>query len=302
MALYAFNGTWNEEQTDNPETLEDETVKNTNVVRLKSAYTGTIAYSSDGVGTRFGRIGRVVGGAFGIGGQVRLAEAIDALHDQFEKGDRTIDIVGFSRGAALALAFANRINKRVKGPDGKPAKIRFLGLFDVVGSFGFPLSIGPLDFQEYNIGYNLHLPSNVEYCFHAMALDERRETFRVTRLKGAYEVWFRGAHSDVGGGNENFGLNNIALCWMLLKARACGLPVPESKVLEAKAKIQAAAAVKFSSFDPKKDAFRGLAMGDRVHYTVQIPCGCDDYFDPPADCTRETIETEVTVERNVLFS
>ena len=39
------------------------------------------------------------------------------------------------------------------------------------------------------------------------------------RLNGAEEVWFRGVHSDIGGGNDNRGLNDITMKWMMLKAK-----------------------------------------------------------------------------------
>ena len=49
-------------------------------------------------------------------------------------------------------------------------------------------------------------------------------SFVVTRVDGAYQVWFRGAHSDVGGGNKNRPRNDIALKWMMCKAKAAQLP------------------------------------------------------------------------------
>lgn len=58
MALYAFDGTWNE---DEPNAEED-----TNVVRFKRAYQGTVD-DIPGVGTRFGSIGKLFGGLFGTG-------------------------------------------------------------------------------------------------------------------------------------------------------------------------------------------------------------------------------------------
>jgi len=66
-----------------------------------------------------------------------------------------------------------------------------------------------------------------------MALDERRLLFPLTRLCGPgnpmgsrlVEVWFRGVHSDVGGGNGNAGLNWISLNWMFENARREGLPL-----------------------------------------------------------------------------
>jgi T6SS, Phospholipase effector Tle1-like, catalytic domain len=50
-------------------------------------------------------------------------------------------------------------------------------------------------------------------------------------VKGAHEVWFRGVHSDIGGGDQNRRLNDNALWWMLRKAVAAGLPI-ESSVLD----------------------------------------------------------------------
>ena len=64
-----------------------------------------------------------------------------------------------------------------------------------------------------------------------MALDERRPSFLPTRLPGAHEVWFRGVHSDVGGGNTNRGLNDIALKWMLSKAKGASLPIADEDIL-----------------------------------------------------------------------
>lgn len=301
MALYAFNGTWNSEKTDDVATPDNEATRNTNVVLFRDAHSAPAPFYSNGVGTRVGVVGKIFGGAFGVGGQQRLAEALAHLKRRQSSGDRDIDIVGFSRGAALALAFANRITKEVKDGRGRPVRVRFLGLFDVVGSFGIPFNLGPIKFQEYNLGYELSLPSNVEHCYHAMALDEPRQTFRVTRVRGAYEVWFRGAHSDIGGGNGNPGLNAIARCWMLRKAVACGLPIVESHVLDGAAACDPKSAVQFAGFDPVRNRFRQVEDGDRVHHTVEIPCGRTDWHDPPAACPREDAAAELIGARTTVF-
>lgn len=299
MPLYAFNGTWNSEKTEDLQTSVRESDVNTNVVRFRDAYDRGDTFYVNGVGTRVGWVGRAIGGAFGGGGQARLKEALDHLRGRLSAGERDIDIVGFSRGAALALAFANRIAKEVRDSRGGTAPIRFLGLFDVVGSFGLPFNLGPLRFQEYNVGYQLNLPPNVEYCFHAMALDERRQTFRVTRVRGAYEVWFRGAHSDIGGGNGNLGLNGIACSWLLRKAYAAGLPIREDAILAAAALSNPAARPQWTTFDPIKNRFRPVEAGDRIHDSI---AGNDDDLDnPPAACPRETQLTELQVTRSALF-
>ena len=58
-----------------------------------------------------GRRGRAARSAFG--GHRRVRQAMDRLENNIEAGDRTIDIVGFSRGAALAISFANEIAKKM---------------------------------------------------------------------------------------------------------------------------------------------------------------------------------------------
>jgi len=109
MALYAFDGTWNEDE-------EDE-ARDSNVVRFRDAYQGHIYYL-EGVGTRLGFIGKVLGGVAGAGGRLRIREAIEAVERHFAAGDRMIDIVGFSRGSALAVHFANEILPGDRGASG----------------------------------------------------------------------------------------------------------------------------------------------------------------------------------------
>ncbi len=180
-------------------------------------------------------------------------------------------IAGFSRGAALALELANRLSangirhprtKRVVEP--APA-IQFLGLFDVVGSFGIPGN-------ALNVGHTLTLPPIVTVCCHAMALDERRRLFPVTRVDRAYEVWFRGGHGDVGGGNRNHKRNNISLRWMLRKAEAAGVPVDPARI-PADADIDVAAPI-LTKGSPVPE-HRACRDGDRVHFTATMFAGQD---------------------------
>ena len=274
MALYAFDGTWNREYAD------DEVARNTNVRRFFDLYEGTRNVYVTGVGTRLGIVGRFAGGFFGAGGFSRLNDMYRSLCANYGSGHTRINLVGFSRGAALALDFANLIARKgivdAKGRviTAQPV-IDFVALFDVVGSFGIPMSLGPLKFQEWNLGHSLTLPTSIEvdHCNHALALDERRRTFMVTRVAGAHEVWFAGVHSDVGGGNGNRGLSDIALRWMALKAQAAGLPgFSTERILEATRFCNPGAPI---SPPPRYDVihndWRPIRRGDRIHESVALP-------------------------------
>ena len=274
MALYAFDGTWNREHSD------EEVARNTNVRRFFSLYEGTRNVYVSGVGTRMGLFGRLVGGVFGAGGFSRLTDMHRSLCANYTAGHTRINIVGFSRGAALALDFANLIAKKgIVDANGRLVTsepiIDFIALFDVVGSFGVPFSLGPLKFQEWNIGHTLKLPSAipVNYCYHALALDERRRTFMVTRVPGAFEVWFAGVHSDVGGGNGNRGLGDISLRWMALKAQAAGLPgFTAARILEATQFCNPETPVSPDpSYDVIRNDWRPIRQGDRMHQSVALP-------------------------------
>lgn len=113
MALYAFDGTWNED--------EEGEGRDTNVVKMVNAY-GSDTFYLEGVGTRLGFLGKLFGGIAGAGGKLRIREALEALDKNFDKGDYTIDVIGFSRGAAMALHFANEVKEE------KGAEVRFLGI------------------------------------------------------------------------------------------------------------------------------------------------------------------------------
>jgi hypothetical protein len=286
MALYAFDGTWNSVK-DN----DDSQYRNTNVVRFFNAYNKnatTKNFYVAGVGTRFDILGRVIGGVFGAGELARLNEAYDHLCQSWVDGDHLIDIVGFSRGAATTLDFCNLIQRRkIRKPgsdtviEAEPT-IRFLGVWDVVAAFG----LANLGATDLNIGHHLSLPkADLEYAFHALALDERRPSFLPTRMRGACEVWFRGVHSDIGGGNTNRGLNDITLKWMMSKAKAAGLPI----VPEDLAALHPDPSAR-PHFDEKlKLDVRLVSAVDRCHYTV---APTDGGRTPPSTCSIESLDDE----------
>ena len=112
-----------------------------------------------------------------------------------------------------------------------PAKVNFLGVFDTVGALGVP------GFMRHAPRFHdVQLSGQVLRARHALAVDETRLKFAPTfweapedspgaptkddRVK---QVWFEGAHSDVGGGYRETGLSDTSLLWMAREAHEAGL-------------------------------------------------------------------------------
>lgn len=132
----------------------------------------------------------------------------------------TLDIFGFSRGAATARSFIYRIwnldfyyNLRTNiygEPIYKPSShffgiqyrvqinVRFLGLFDTVSSYGLRHKN---DVNQLNLKIQKGF---VRKTVHLVAADEYRSNFSLTNIASAgekgTEIILPGAHSDIGGG------------------------------------------------------------------------------------------------------
>lgn len=115
------------------------------------------------------------------------------------------------------------------------AEITFVGVWDTVGALGIPLPFlgllrGTDEFYDTKIG------SNIRVARHALAIDERRGHFEPTvwtprRGIDLKQVWFVGAHGDVGGGyarqSDGTLLSDIPLAWMMREAADSGLVFEE---------------------------------------------------------------------------
>jgi uncharacterized protein (DUF2235 family) len=260
------DGTWN--------TLEQEqggVPTPTNVVRLYHALAedeNLLRYYHPGVGTDPGMIDRFRGGGLGVGLDSNIKSAYSWLVKTYQPGD-AICLFGFSRGAytvrslagmlsacGLASTFANVSSKKhwaeinqlydvyrsrqdQSGDPPYPAvKIRFLGVWDTVGSLGIPDSLGVLNLFDVSDRkfHNTWLNPLIEHARHAVALDETRGPFTPTLWadeeaesksieeaesnddRSRQQMWFSGDHCDVGGGHLQSGLSNAALEWMIGEA------------------------------------------------------------------------------------
>ena len=116
--------------------------------------------------------------------------------------------------------------------------IKFIGVWDTVGALGIPLRglryLTRHDFQF----HDTELSKTVEFAYHALAIDEHRAPFAPSLWdyvpkpgQTVEQVWFCGVHSDIGGGYPECGPSDIALSWMIEKARGAGLIFDESAML-----------------------------------------------------------------------
>ena len=104
--------------------------------------------------------------------------------------------------------------------------IEVIGAWDTVGALGIPLKLfGDLN-QLFFRFHDTALHPNVRFGYHAVAIDEKRESFPPTLWdprEGIEQVWFPGVHSDVGGGYPESGLSDVTLAWMLEKVKPHGI-------------------------------------------------------------------------------
>ena len=231
LYLVAFDGLWQDDRTDSP----------TNVSKFaKEYYTGPEGEYYKGAGTN-GLLDAAGAAFFGTGTRDIITEAVDNLIIHLStSNDTSIDIIGYSRGAAQALEFANIISE-LNSTNGLPKNItiRFLGLFDSV-STRLTKPVRNLSDGTICQVYDLSVPDSVQYAAHAIALSESRFLFPLDSIEpnanlpgsnpAIVESAFLGTHADLGGGTSNpQDLSDISLQWMLKQAKLAGVPVKPIK-------------------------------------------------------------------------
>jgi len=108
----------------------------------------------------------------------------------------------------------------------------FIGVWDTVRALGLP---GVTRFVTWRHAFHdATLHQDVPHARHALALDEDRAMFLpelweetdADRAAGRIrQVWFSGAHSDIGGGYPESELADLTLAWMVEQATALPDPV-----------------------------------------------------------------------------
>jgi uncharacterized protein (DUF2235 family) len=202
----------------------------------------------------------------GLNRQIRRAYGF--LASRYHPGDR-IFLFGYSRGAFAVRSLAGVIDSvgllkaddaTVRNvvmayrhyqlaPAGEVAEafrrlychdkveIEMVGVWDTVKALGWPFPVVRRFSQPKHDFHSHELGPGIRRGFQALALDETRVAFEPLlwrtpeELNGRVEqVWFRGAHGDVGGMIGDFTparpLSNVPLVWMLERTAQCGLPLP----------------------------------------------------------------------------
>lgn len=215
-----------------------------------------VVFYDEGVGVG-NVVERAIGGALGTGLSENVQQAFRFLALNYEAGDRIV-LFGFSRGAFTVRSLAGLVGlvgllrrgdldrmpdvwKHYRTPPGdrrqdavdrrwvaehRPA-IDLLGVWDTVGSLGIPGNVLGRLGRSRHAFHDVTLGRSVKRAYHALAIDERRKNFapavwdtsRAGPDQVVEQVWFAGAHSNVGGGYPDPLLSDLAFLWMCDKSR-----------------------------------------------------------------------------------
>jgi hypothetical protein len=129
----------------------------------------------------------------------------------------------------------------------RPTPIKFIGVWDTVGSMGVPIGSDEAKVHKFRF-LDTHLRLDNENAFHALALDEHRANFDATfwtrtvrhgeagaperSIDKVEQRWFVGAHANVGGGYASDPLAQRPLKWLMDKAAGLGLVFREQVVID----------------------------------------------------------------------
>lgn len=243
-----------------------------------------LAHYEPGVGTRW--YNRLAGGTFGIGLSRILRNGYGFLVDSYEPGDR-LYVLGFSRGAYTARSLVGMLRNvgllkkqhrrrigeaeqlyrnRDEGPDSVTAHnfraafshrvdVQCLGVWDTVGALGVPLKSFGWFNQRYYEFHDTELSGIVRHAFQAVAIDEHRAPYAATLWdpkekprQTVEQVWFAGAHSNVGGGYRDNRLADTPLRWMADKVEVAGLSLDRDLLPARTEPVTAPAVDSFAAF------------------------------------------------------
>lgn len=259
------DGTWNRPERDLTEDFPTNVLRLARAIRpVATDGTPQQVFYDWGIGSYHDK---VRAGATGRGIEKNIMDGYRYIVQNYAPGDE-IWLFGFSRGAYTVRSLCGLINNCgiLRRPDAaliesafalykKPAsvnapggdnsvefranhshrsrEVKFVGVWDTVGALGIPFSFLGL-FDDKDEFYDTKLGRNVRAARHALAIDEVREDFEpavwLPREKlDLRQVWFCGAHADVGGSQkpdrDGSRVSDLPLHWMIKEARTHGLSI-----------------------------------------------------------------------------
>ena len=277
-------------------------VNKTNVVRTCEIATNDdsqLVYYDPGVGTGGLEYEEskqdIIDKATGDGLQKNVEDAYRYLMKVYEPNDK-VYLFGFSRGAFTARSLAGMLShcgllrfgldnlveyasKLYNHDDDmvtgfkedfcRPCPVHFIGVWDTVESLAGDASD---KFHDYRLN------PEIKYAYHAVAIDEMRKKFppcmwdetNISKGQTMEQVWFAGVHSDVGGWYPERGLSDIALRWMLEKAKPCGMKLDQKKFDEVKGDFAGKQHKSYTGFWKAMGTHkRQVPPGGKVHKSVE---------------------------------
>ena len=166
--------------------------------------------------------------------------------------------------------------------------VQSVAVWDTVGSLGIPAYAADRRFDIFRF-VDTRLSDNVKHGFHATAVDELRADFPVTAWDarvGVKQVWFVGAHADVGGGYPiaESGLSDIALDWMMKQLSELGVRLATPLTYTPKPLVEPAIHEPWSKvpFAMLRRAARQVTNSDTIHESVLQRWQADPGYRPEA--------------------
>lgn len=227
--------------------MEDSGI--TNILKLHTMFGGDLqntagsvpgqhSFYYSGVGTYGNKFQKIFNAGFAPQNQdVRdiINSAGADLEAKYKNGDEIL-IFGFSRGAAIARRFASVMGDYIKIKKGEQP-IRFLCAFDTVASIGAPNLVDEKKPQSDVVFEDHTISPHIKEALHMLSADDRRTAFMPTLMNKdprVTEIWFSGAHSDIGGGFWFDGLSDITLKFAIdrLSSESLGIKILDENEID----------------------------------------------------------------------
>ncbi|MFT5722826.1 MAG: hypothetical protein ACI9W6_003162 [Motiliproteus sp.] len=202
-----------------------------------------------------------------------------------------------TRGSSPNAAQAKSFRERYAVAD--ISYINFVGVWDTVGSLGIPVPFwGTLGEQEF-LFHDTSPSKIILHARHALAIDENRVDFTPSLWESKpgfdlQQVWFSGAHADVGGGYKEQHLSDCACRWMVKQVTGFGLifePFLFNEIREDNPERKDALHNERTGIYKLRDAYIRLPQG-QIHYSVKARWDADiQGYRSKSKALRQLLET-----------